>query len=71
MSNIADLRDGPMNSMAVLRRDLVKVPIPKVEHESNSKFRMDYLARSNQAAIVIELLIQAHKLLNCTSSYNH
>lgn len=23
LSNVADLRDGPMNSMAVLRRDLV------------------------------------------------
>jgi hypothetical protein len=29
LSNIADLRDGPMNSMAVLRRDLVKVIMPK------------------------------------------
>lgn len=76
LSNIADPRDGPMNSMAVLRRDLVgAIPSPVPNRITNThimqhaiKFnsngcRMDSFRKLNQAVIVIALSILARKLL--------
>ncbi|KAJ5500695.1 hypothetical protein N7453_009746 [Penicillium expansum] len=70
LSNIADPRDGPMNSMAVLRRDLVGAIRSSIlnahtvlSSSISNSFRMDFFRKLNQAVMVIASSIPARKLL--------
>lgn len=70
ISDIANSRDGPMNSITVLRRNLVSVAL--MFYDGIGLFfgtRMSYSDRSSHVAITIRLLTQDSKLHSRTFSY--
>ena len=69
ISDIADSRDGPMNSITVLRRNLVGLLMNRICQHFSHVIRMNFSRMSNRTAIITVSLIQDLRRPNRTFSH--